>query len=151
MYCAGGKKGRGRGGGGGGRGVRGVDFGLGIGYNPESNNAPSNTVPTRSAAVNSLRTGMMSQFRSNFVAASSNSQNQGFSNNTSMAANKRPALPGFVSGGSIGGDVNTYQHTASPSPASPAVNSSTQGSGVNPGQKSTNRLVFGCVFAAYIS
>ncbi|KOM39392.1 hypothetical protein LR48_Vigan03g277400 [Vigna angularis] len=134
----GGKKGRGRGGGGGGRGVRGVDFGLGIGYNPESNNAPSNPAPTRSAAVNSLRTGMMSQFRNNFVAASSNSQNQAFGNNTSMAANKRPALPGFVSGGSIGGDVNTYQHTASPSPASSAVNSSTQGSGVNSGQKSMN-------------
>ncbi|WVZ05634.1 hypothetical protein V8G54_018980 [Vigna mungo] len=137
----GGKKGRGRGGGGGGRGVRGVDFGLGIGYNPESNNAPSNPVPTRSAAVNSLRTGMMSQFRNNFVAASSNSQNQGFGNNTSVAANaanKRPALPGFVSGGSIGGDVNTYQHTTSPSPASSAVNSSTQGSGVNSGQKSMN-------------
>ncbi|XP_020234842.1 DEAD-box ATP-dependent RNA helicase 24 [Cajanus cajan] len=134
----GGKKGRGRGGGGGGRGVRGVDFGLGIGYNPESNNAPSNTVPSRSAAVNSLRTGIMSQFRSNFVAASSNSQSQGLGNNTSMAANKRPALPGFVSGGSIGGDINTYQHTASPSPATSAVNSTSQSSGVNPGQNSTN-------------
>lgn len=142
MCCAGGRKGKGRGGGGGGaggRGVRGVDFGLGIGYNPESNNASSNTVPSRSAAVNSLRTGMMSQFRSNFVAASSNSQNQGFSNNTSMAANKRPALAGFVSGGSIGGDINTCQHT---SPAASNINSSSQSSGVNPGQKSTNRLIF---------
>lgn len=142
MYCSGGKKGRGRGGGGGGRGVRGVDFGLGIGYNPESNSAQSNTAPGRSATVNSLRTGMMSQFKSNFVAASSNSQNHGFGNNTSMSANKRPALPGFVSGGSIGGDINTYQQTASHSPATSAVNSTSQSSGVNPGQKSTNRLLF---------
>ena len=119
-----------------------MDFGLGIGYNSESNNAPSTTAPSRSAAVNSLRTGMMSQFKSNFVAASSNSQNQGFGSNTSMAANKRPALPGFVSGGSIGGDINTYQNTASPNPATSAVNSTSQVSGVNPGQKNTNRSVF---------
>ncbi|XP_004494431.1 DEAD-box ATP-dependent RNA helicase 24 isoform X1 [Cicer arietinum] len=135
----GGRKGKGRGGGGaGGKGVRGVDFGLGIGYTAEPNNAPSNTVPSRSAAVNSLRTGMMSQFRSNFVAASSNSQNEGFSNNTSITVNKRPALAGFVSGGSIGGDINTHQHTASYNPATSAANSTSQSSGVNPGQNSTN-------------
>ncbi|KAK7259208.1 hypothetical protein RIF29_24808 [Crotalaria pallida] len=134
----GGKKGRGRGGGsGGGRGVRGVDFGLGIGYNPESNNAPSSTVPSRSSAVNSLRSGMMSQFRSNFVAASSNTQSPGFNNNASIPA-KRPALAGFVSGGSIGGDINTHQNTSSFSPATPAVNSTRQNSGVNSSQNSTN-------------
>ena len=143
VLCAGGRKGKGRGGGGGGgggsgRGVRGVDFGLGIGYNPESNNTSSNTIPNRSAAVNSLRTGMMSQFRSNFVAASSNS-NQGFSSNTSMGGNRRPALPGFVSGGSIGGDINAHKNTAS-SPASSAVNSTRQNSGVNPVQNSSNRF-----------
>lgn len=134
----GGRKGKGRGGGAGGKGVRGVDFGLGIGYSTESNNAPSNAVPGRSAAVNSLRTGMMSQFRSSFVAASSTSQNEGFSNNTSMAVNKRPTLAGFVSGGSIGGDINTHQQTASYNPAPSAVNSTSQSSGVNPGQNNTN-------------
>lgn len=113
MSCAG-KKGRGRGGGGGSRGVRGVDYGLGIGYNPESNNASSQAaVPSRSAAVNSLRTGMMAQFKSNFVAASSNSQNQSFNNSSSTYTNKRPALPGFVAGGSIGGDINRAQTTSS--------------------------------------
>lgn len=134
----GGRKGKGRGGGAAGKGVRGVDFGLGIGYSTESNNAPSNAVPGRSAAVNSLRTGMMSQFRSSFVAASSTSQNEGFSNNTSMAVNKRPTLAGFVSGGSIGGDINTHQQTASYNPAPSAVNSTSQSSGVNPGQNNTN-------------
>ncbi|PKU86302.1 DEAD-box ATP-dependent RNA helicase 24 [Dendrobium catenatum] len=94
----GGKKG-GRGkGGGGGRGVRGVDFGLGIGYNPESTSTSQTAAPSRSAAVNSLRTGMMAQFRSNFVAASSNSQND-------VSRASRPLLPGFVSGGSIGGET----------------------------------------------
>ncbi|KAI4301520.1 hypothetical protein L6164_034791 [Bauhinia variegata] len=132
----GGKKGRGRGGGAGGRGVRGVDYGLGIGYNPESNSTSSNTAPSRSAAVNSLRTGMMAQFRSSFVAAS-NSQNQGFSNSTSIPANKRPALPGFVSGGSIGGDINTTQSTAAYSSATSAVNATTQNSGVNASQKNS--------------
>ncbi|KAE9593774.1 hypothetical protein Lal_00036439 [Lupinus albus] len=135
----GGKKGRGRGGGrgggGGGRGVRGVDFGLGIGYNAESNNVPSsNTVPTRSTAINSLRSGVMSQFRSNFVAASSNTQSQGFTKDSTIPA-KRPALAGFVSGGSIGGDINTHGTTSSFSPATtPTVNSTSQ----NSGQKSTN-------------
>ncbi|XP_045796870.1 DEAD-box ATP-dependent RNA helicase 24 isoform X1 [Trifolium pratense] len=133
----GGRKGKGRGGGAGGKGVRGVDFGLGIGYSAEPNNASSNTVPSRSAAVNSLRTGMMSQFRSSFVAASSTSQNEGFSNTTSVAVNKRPTLAGFVSGGSIGGDINTRQQTASYNPAASAVNSTSQSSGV-PGQNSTN-------------
>lgn len=130
--------------------MRGVDFGLGIGYNPESNNAPSNTVPSRSATVNSLRSGMMSQFKSNFVAASSNSQNQGFSNNASMATNKRPALPGFVSGGSIGGNINTHQNTSSSSPATPAANFTSQNSGADPGQKSTNRLIFLAELAAHV-
>lgn len=108
----GGKKGKGRGGGGGGgggRGVRGVDFGLGIGYSSESNNA-SSQIPSRTAAVNSLRTGMMAQFKSNFVAASSDSQNQ-VTSNPNMYVNKRPALTGFVSGGTIGGDANRPQPT----------------------------------------
>ncbi|KAK9280892.1 hypothetical protein L1049_003783 [Liquidambar formosana] len=113
----GGKKAKGRGGSG--RGVRGVDFGLGIGYNPESNNTPSVSAPSRSAAVNSLKTGMMAQFKSNFVAASSNSSNQGLNNSSSMYANKRPALAGFVSGGTIGGDMNRAQTTSSFSPSAP--------------------------------
>ncbi|PKA62317.1 DEAD-box ATP-dependent RNA helicase 24 [Apostasia shenzhenica] len=98
----GGKKGGRGGGGGGGRGVRGVDFGLGIGYNPESSNAPSQSNQSRTAAVNSLRTGMMAQFRSNFVAASSNSL-QGATGSSSSV------LPGFVSGGSIGGEYQSPQ------------------------------------------
>ncbi|CAD5191659.1 unnamed protein product [Musa acuminata subsp. malaccensis] len=102
---SGGKKGgrRGKGGNGSGRGVRGVDFGLGIGYNPDTANAAtSHSVPSRSAAVNSLRTGMMAQFKSNFVAASSNSEG-----NTSSTT--RPSLSGFVSGGSIGGEAYKAQ------------------------------------------
>lgn len=139
MRCAGGRKGRGRGGGAG-KGVRGVDFGLGIGYTPESNN-PSPSTTSRSAAVNSLRTGMMAQFKSSFVAASANSQNQTFSNTTSMPANKRPALRGFVSGGSIGGDVHSNQTLASPKPATSAVNTSSHNSGADAGQRNTDRLL----------
>ncbi|KAK9984325.1 hypothetical protein SO802_033850 [Lithocarpus litseifolius] len=135
----GGKKGKGRGGGGGGggsgRGVRGVDFGLGIGYNPESNNTSPSSVPSRSAAVNSLRTGAMAQFKSKFVAASSNSQNQGLSNSSSAYANKRTALPGFVSGGSIGGDVYRTQTTISFRPAMSGVNTTSQISTENATQK----------------
>ncbi|KAM7275725.1 hypothetical protein ACFE04_017591 [Oxalis oulophora] len=112
----GGKKGKGRGGGGGGngRGVRGVDFGLGIGYNPESNStAPSPTV-SRPPAVNPVRTGVMSRFKNSFVAASSNPQGQSLTSNSNAYQNNRPALSGFVSGGSIGGDVNRTQATALP-------------------------------------
>ncbi|KAI6694596.1 hypothetical protein NL676_022306 [Syzygium grande] len=126
----GGRKGRGRGGGGGGggRGVRGVDFGLGIGYNPESS-ASSQNAPSRPAAVNSLKTGMMAQFKSNFVAAASNSQNQVISSSSNMQASKRPAMTGFVSGGTIGGDAYKGQT---------AKSSSTPASGVNPtGQRPT--------------
>ncbi|KAB2611999.1 DEAD-box ATP-dependent RNA helicase 24-like [Pyrus ussuriensis x Pyrus communis] len=111
----GGKKGRGRGGGG--RGVRGVDFGLGIGYNTESNSSSSNTVPSRSAAVTPQRTGMMSQFKTKFVAASSNSPSEGSGNNSSVP--NRPALRGFVSGGSIGGDVYRTQTASTITPAPP--------------------------------
>lgn len=116
-----------------------MDFGLGIGYNPESN-VPSQSVPSRSAAVNSLRTGMMTQFKSSFVAASSNSQNQGLSNSTSASAHKRPALPGFVSGGSIGGDIHRTQATTNP-PAPPSVvNTFSQNSG-NATQSNLERLI----------
>lgn len=110
----GGKKGKGRGGNG--RGVRGVDFGLGIGYNPESSgssNPSTNNVQSRSAAVNSLRTGMIAQFKNSFVAASSVAPpsqpppSQGSNNSYSVPENKRPTLAGFVSGGSIGGGANS--------------------------------------------
>ncbi|XP_047333912.1 DEAD-box ATP-dependent RNA helicase 24 [Impatiens glandulifera] len=134
----GGKKARGRGGGGGGggRGVRGVDFGLGIGYNQEpsgggssSNYTAAAPAPGRSAAVNSLRTGVMAQFRNSFVAASSasNPQNQGSANN-----NNRMALPGFVSGGTIGGGIhvsrtNTSQPLPPPPPGPPPQSSGYKG------------------------
>lgn len=87
--------------------MRGVDFGLGIGYNPESNNKSSSTaVSSHSTVVNPLRSGTgMAQFKSKFVAASSNSQNQG--------VNKKMLLPGFVSGGTIGGDTRSAQGASS--------------------------------------
>lgn len=106
LTFVGGKKARGRGAGG--KGVRGVDFGLGIGYNPESNNKSSSTaaVSSHSSVVNPLRSGTgMAQFKSKFVAASSNSQNQG--------VNKKMLLPGFVSGGTIGGDTRPAQGASS--------------------------------------
>lgn len=138
MSCAGGKKSRAKGGASG-RGVRGVDYGLGIGYSAESNNTTSSSVPSRSAAVNSLKTGMMAQFKSNFVAASSNPQNQGMSNSSKAYANKRPALAGFVSGGSIGGDTYKPQTTSSFTPAMSGVN--TPGSGENASQNNSERLL----------
>ncbi|CAO2826646.1 unnamed protein product [Amaranthus hypochondriacus] len=123
----GGRKGKGRGGGGGGRGVRGVDFGLGIGYNAEPSNTPPPTA-SRTAAVNSLRTGMMAQFKSSFVAASSNSPNQVIS-----SAYQRPALSGFVSGGTIGGDSNRP-------PATSAVNHHPAPGGNIGGQNSDRKI-----------
>ncbi|OMO63998.1 hypothetical protein CCACVL1_22119 [Corchorus capsularis] len=131
----GGKKGRGRGGGGGGRGVRGVDFGLGIGYNPESNNASSQAGQGRNAAVNSLKTGMMAQFKSNFVAASSNSQSQGFSNSSSV---RRPTLSGFVSGGTIGGDINRAQTSGSFSTAPTSGLNTPSNTGQNTSQRNSD-------------
>ncbi|KAF5745928.1 DEAD-box ATP-dependent RNA helicase 24 [Tripterygium wilfordii] len=138
----GGKKGKGRGGGGGNRGVRGVDFGLGIGYNPESSSTPSHPVQSRSAAVNSLKTGVMAQFKSKFVAASSNSQGQGLSNSSNTYANNRPSLPGFVSGGTIGGDAKRTLTTSSfNSPISKVPNSGGQSSGENESRKPADRLL----------
>lgn len=46
----------------------------------------------------------MAQFKSKFVSASSNSQNQGVNSSSSMYAR---VLPGFVAGGTIGGDTRT--------------------------------------------
>lgn len=120
----GGKKGRGRGGGGGGnRGVRGVDFGLGIGFNSET---PSQAAPSRSGgaprAMNSVRTGVMAQFKNSFVAAtpSSNSQSQAY-------PNKRPSLMGFVSGGTIGGDMGrTQSQTPPPAAATASLHNSSR-------------------------
>ncbi|XP_043708851.1 DEAD-box ATP-dependent RNA helicase 24-like [Telopea speciosissima] len=133
---SGGKKarGRGKGGGGSGRGVRGVDYGLGIGYDAESVNTSSQSAHSRSAAVNSLRTGMMAQFRSNFVAASSDSQNHGANSNPTAYANKKPVLHGFVSGGSIGGDLNRTQPASSLDPA-PTFAKASENSRENGSQK----------------
>lgn len=86
------------------QGVRDMDFGLGIGYNLESN-AASDHVSSRSAAVNSSRTGMMAQLKSNFVAALSNSQNQVLNQNPGMHATRWMALLAFVSGGT---NVETF-------------------------------------------
>ena len=119
-----------------------MDFGLGIGYNPESGNPSSQTVPSRAAAVSSLRTGMMAQFKSNFVAATtlSSSQNQGSSKSSSVYANKRPVLQGFVSGGTIGGDTNRAQTTNSFIPAhAPAPMSVEKTSDQNSGQNVSHR------------
>lgn len=135
---AGGKRAKGRGGGGN-RGVRGVDFGLGIGYNPESKSTPSNAVPSRSAAVNSLKTGMMAQFRSSFVAASTGSQNAGMSNSSGMYANKKTVLPGFVSGGSIGGGIHTAQTSSSVNSTPPVYSGTSSQSRENASQKNSER------------
>lgn len=118
LFAAGKKGGRGKGGSG--RGVRGVDFGLGIGYNPDASSKPqSQSTPSRSAAVNSLKTGMMAQFRSSFVAASSNSEGSSFGASNAPAI-KRPTLLGFVSGGSIGGEAPKAQLSAWDSSSKPS-------------------------------
>jgi ATP-dependent RNA helicase DDX42 len=77
--------------------VRGVDFGLGIGYSSESG---SQVPAPRSAAVNSLKTGMMHQFKSSFVSGAASTLS------SSASSFVRPGLRGFVSGGTIGGDAN---------------------------------------------
>lgn len=92
---------------------------------------------------------MMAQFKSNFVAASSISQNQGMSDSSSANANKRPALPGFVSGGSIGGDVQRTQTASSFSPAMSGVNPTSQSSRENASQKNLERLFFLVFFAQF--
>ncbi|KAL6504988.1 DEAD-box ATP-dependent RNA helicase 24 [Orobanche gracilis] len=117
-----GNKGRG----GSGRGVRGVDFGLGIGYNPESEVTASNAAPARPAAVNSLKTGMMAQFRKSFVPASSNSENQFALNTSGVQTNKRMVLPGFVSGGTIGGNMHAAKITSTAPTASNTSNANTR-------------------------
>ncbi|KAI3981958.1 hypothetical protein MKX01_018864 [Papaver californicum] len=121
-WCTGGgKKGKGRGrsgGGGSGKDVRGVDFGLGIGYSTEPANPPSQSAPSRSAANNVVRSGMMTEFKNSFLAATSSSQNQGSSNNSNYGASR---LHGFSSGGSIGGDIKTNS-SFSPAPPNPGVN-----------------------------
>lgn len=129
MSCdVGGKKGRG-GGGGGNRGVRGVDFGLGIGFSSEPSGTPSSKgAPSRSGVINSVRTGVMAQFKNSFVAATpSNPQNQAY-------PNKRPSLMGFVSGGTIGGDMGRIQ--SQPPPAAPTHNASLH----NSSQKHSQRF-----------
>lgn len=146
----GGKKGKGRGGNG--RGVRGVDFGLGIGYNPESSgssNPSTNNVQSRSAAVNSLRTGMIAQFKNSFVAASSVAPpsqpppSQGSNNSYSVPENKRPTLAGFVSGGSIGGGAN------SPAPPMSRANPYMPNAGEYSSQKNSDRLLNpSCLFVS---
>ncbi|XP_059311790.1 DEAD-box ATP-dependent RNA helicase 24 [Lycium ferocissimum] len=132
----GGKRAKGRGGGSN-RGVRGVDFGLGIGYNAESNNPPQSAAPSRSAAVNSLRTGMMTQFKNSFVAASSNSQNQGMINTAAANPNKRMVLQGFVSGGTIGGDTNTSRASSTFTAATSGAYTSSQPARDGANQKSS--------------
>lgn len=116
-----------------------MDFGMGIGYNPVSTNSSSTSVPGRSAAVDSLRTGMMTQFRSSFVAASSNPQNQGMNNSSSAYPGRRPALSGFVSGGTIGGDAYKPQSSSTSSTTTSGVNPTGQSLGVNANSKNTDR------------
>lgn len=120
--------------------MRGVDFGLGIGYNAESGGPSPHNIQSRSAAVSSLKTGVMAQFKSSFVAASANSQGQGLNNSSGAYANKRPALTGFVSGGTIGGDVNRSQATSSFNPALSGVNTSGLKSVENTSQKNSERF-----------
>ncbi|KAF0915444.1 hypothetical protein E2562_036292 [Oryza meyeriana var. granulata] len=132
------KSGKGKGGGGGsvargrGRGVRGVDFGLGIGYNAESG---SQVPAPRSAAVNSLKTGMMQNFKSSFVSASSNTSSNSTPSRGAPPSFVRPALRGFVSGGTIGGDSNparAVQPAPSLVPASRPAESTIENANPNP-------------------
>lgn len=120
--------------------MRGVDFGLGIGYNPESNNSPSSNAVS-SHPVNPLRTGTgMAQFKSKFVAASSSSENQGVNSSSSMYANKKMLLPGFVSGGVIGGERRTAPVTSSTNAgAVPTGYASTPNARENTNQKNLER------------
>ncbi|MCO5574722.1 hypothetical protein L7F22_028512 [Adiantum nelumboides] len=124
------KGGGGGGSGGGGRSVRGVDFGLGLGYKPDSETNKASQankkmeIPNRGVAVDALKVGMMARFKSSFVAASSGgSGSTNFSAVTTQQLGQNPAhhgrsvggigygngkgltLSGFVSGGSIGGGM----------------------------------------------
>lgn len=128
--------------------MRGVDYGLGIGYNPESSISSSQAAQSRTAAVNSLKTGMMAQFKSSFVAASSTSQGQGFSNSSSI---RRPTLAGFVSGGTIGGDINRAQTASSLTTAPTSGLNTSQNTGQNTSQKNSERLLFQLNFYNTIS
>lgn len=115
-----------------------MDFGLGIGYNTEPSNSSSQTAPApaRSATIKSVKTGVMAQFKSSFVSASSNSsQNQ--VSNSSFSANKRPALSGFVSGGTIGGEFKSRPSMNSPVP--PPTSAQASGADLD-NQKDVERL-----------
>jgi len=59
----------------------------------------------------------MAQFKSNFVAATSNPQSEGRNQATS-----RPVLAGFVSGGSIGGEAYKAQSATNAKPAGGIAN-----------------------------
>lgn len=117
--------------------MRGVDFGLGIGYNPEgtSTAAPSQSSVSRSPVASSLKTGMRQQFRSSFVSASTNS----LGSHPGVVPATRPTLRGFVSGGSIGGEAYKAQPVVTNVPSSGTVNPSSQH-----GNRSNDRLV--CFF-----
>ena len=85
---------------------------------------------------------MMSQFKNSFVAASPTSQSQGVKSSSSSYANKRPTLAGFVSGGSIGGDIYRTQSTSAYSPAAPVSGLNASGhqtSGETANQKNSER------------
>eukprot|EP00249_Psilotum_nudum_P022633 c28591_g1_i1 orf=474-2897(-) len=115
------KGGRGQGkggtGGGGSKSIRGVDYGLGIGYKPDADSKPSSTlgrseIQNRGAAVDALKMGMMARFKSSFVAASSgNIGGSGALMSTPMLQSNQSsfqgqATSGFVSAVSLGGVVS---------------------------------------------
>lgn len=118
--------------GGGGRSVRGVDFGMGLGYKPDTDTIKASQVnkkvdiPNRGAAVDALKVGMMARFKNSFVAASAGSATGSamFASTPTQQLGQNPAhqgrslggigygnngkghtLSGFVSGGSIGGGM----------------------------------------------
>ncbi|KAH7331342.1 hypothetical protein KP509_20G028100 [Ceratopteris richardii] len=141
----------GGGGGGGGRGVRGVDYGMGLGYKPDKESIKSAQtnkkpdVPNRGGAVDALKTGMMARFKSSFVAASASSGagSGNFSSSSTQELGQNPArhgrnvggigygngkgttLSGFVSGGSIGGVSQQFQ-SKGPSTGSAYTGNNTQ-------------------------
>lgn len=89
--------------------MRGVDFGLGIGYNADAASKPfsqtftkpkpviSTPAPSRGAATDALKVGMMARFKSSFVAASPGVAPGG------SGSSPAGTMKGFVQGATLGG------------------------------------------------
>ncbi|KAL2630787.1 hypothetical protein R1flu_015473 [Riccia fluitans] len=142
----GGGKGKGRGkghggrsggagaGGGGGRNVRGVDFGMGIGYNPDAASKPTqpanksrsnqparSDVPSRGAAVDALKVGMLARFKSSFVAASpGNGPSSGSTSNSYSTAGSHAPAPSVQGQVHVAGRISGFVSAGAPRSGSAA-------------------------------